>query len=523
MSSDFNRTKNEARLNEEIIRLTAKRQLESFNQTKLKNNNKRSKYNEESFNYDNELGQEDIIEDNINDPIQTIENNYGEEVVTEVHNQIIEEEESNLDEQEENCNQDYNNEVDYWIDDEVYENEFEDDVENDGETINDAEFEIAQNEIIRNWDEIEQASWEDHSKYDSFEIKHDIVKYLSKHYSYLEPKDGLHEIMMNVFDDDEELLDNKNTKIFLGSIHSKYDFESKLCCLASSNTFSDKTRKEILAFIKDVLPVGAYVPDIIGKPTESNIMPASSSKQQSNVFIYDICLCGYTVYEGDNFALEYCPTCKTRRYTGIEDTRYPIATINYHPIIFIICELLENKTFVTALNTCNEDAGKTGLYCDISDGAEFKKNMTEMNYKYNIYKNSKQIPVDATRINILLSIQYDGAQVFHYTVSNFWPMLISILNLPPNIRKTLGHGMFLISLFTALSHSSCENFIMSKCLVDELKMLYEGILVKVNGQIYFVQARLVLHCYDSKALEAICCFHGANSITGCGLCRLSPG
>ena len=97
------------------------------------------------------------------------------------------------------------------------------------------------------------------------------------------------------------------------------------------------------------------------------------------------------------------------------------------------------------------------------------------------------------------------------------------MNLPPNIRKTLGHGMFLISLFTALSHSTCEQFIMSKCLIDELKMLNEGLLIKISNKLYFIQARLILHCYDNKALEAFCCIHGENSLFGCGLCGLIPG
>jgi hypothetical protein len=387
--------------------------------------------------------------------------------------------------------------------------------------LEDNNIEKIKDELRDNWDEIEQATWDDHNKYDSFQIKNDIAYILNSKYLYVEPKHGIHihkEVLVNV----EDVM-GCTDKIYPGSMVSKYEFESKLCSFASKNGLSDSSRMDLLAFLKQILPDGAYVPPIIAKPTESNIMPASSAIQQSNVFVYDICLCGYTVYQGDNMFLHNCPNCKSRRYTGVTDKRYPIATINYHPIIFIICELLENKEFVTALNTCNEDSGKEEFYSDVSDGKVFKKNMKEMSDKHDSYIHNKKIPEEAIKINLALSLQYDGAQVFNYTVSNFWPMLISILNLPPNIRKTLGHGIFLISLFTALSHSSCESFIMSKCLIDELKMLDEGLLIKVNKKLYFIQARLVLHCYDSKALEAICCMHGANSINGCGLCRLSPG
>jgi hypothetical protein len=409
----------------------------------------------------------------------------------------------------------------YWQADEPNDEDLSSNSEDD---LEDNNIGILKKQIRDNWEQIEQATWDEHATYDSYNIQYKIISYLNKKYLYCEPRDNVH-LSVNIIDElTKSFVDNaKIDKIYPGSSLSKYTLEDELCTLAYKSSLSDKSRMDLLRFVGLILPDGAYVPRVIGKPTESNIMPASSKVKQSNVFIYDICLCGFTIYEGDNFALDHCESCNTRRYTNTEDTRYPIATMNYHPIIFIICELLENKEFVTALNTCNEDSGKEGLYCDVSDGAEYKKNMKQMSDKHDSYKCNKQIPEEAIKINLALSLQYDGAQVFHSTVSNFWPMLVSILNLPPNIRKTLGHGIFLISLFTALSHSSCESFIMSKCLIDELKMLEEGLLIIVDKKLYFIQARLVLLCLDSKALESICCIHGANSIIGCGLCRLSPG
>jgi hypothetical protein len=125
-------------------------------------------------------------------------------------------------------------------------------------------------------------------------------------------------------------------------------------------------------------------------------------------------------------------------------------------------------------------------------------------------------------VNILLSLYYDGAQVFDTKSQNFWPLMISILNLPPPLRKTRGKGLFTISIYTATSKSNTEKFIFDN-LVDELLMLQDGIEVTINNTKYFLQARLVMQCYDSRALESMLCTQGGGSYAGCPLCRLAPG
>jgi hypothetical protein len=238
---------------------------------------------------------------------------------------------------------------------------------------------------------------------------------------------------------------------------------------------------------------------------------------------FDCCLCGYTVYEGDNSGLNKCKVCPLYRYTD-KSNRYPIATINYRPIASIICELLENRTFISALKVKNNDIKGENIYSDIINSNYSKQLLHEMHQNY-VSKNNKGDFHDrsVTEISLLLSFSYDGAQIYRYATSHFWPMFISILNLPPELRKNLGQGTFMIALFTSIPGSTAEQFIFHNCLVNELLLLNEGITIKIKNNYFHIQARLCIIGVDSKALETVTYTQGSNSYAGCPLCRLGTG
>jgi hypothetical protein len=79
--------------------------------------------------------------------------------------------------------------------------------------------------------------------------------------------------------------------------------------------------------------------------------------------------------------------------------------------------------------------------------------------------------------------------------------------------------MFLQALFTCKKDSSSEEFIFSDCLTPELQRLYNGVECTVNNVKYFIQARVVVHCLDTKALEKYFHVQCTASAAGCGLCR----
>jgi hypothetical protein len=131
--------------------------------------------------------------------------------------------------------------------------------------------------------------------------------------------------------------------------------------------------------------------------------------------------------------------------------------------------------------------------------------------------------VPVTMVNLLLSEFYDGCQLFKSKVCNFWPLMISILNLPLFLRVQLGVGSFLLSLFTGALNTPAERFLLEECLCEELLQFYNGIQYNIDGKIFFVQARLISTILDTKAFEETLHVHASNSYSGCFLCNTGEG
>ena len=78
---------------------------------------------------------------------------------------------------------------------------------------------------------------------------------------------------------------------------------------------------------------------------------------------------------------------------------------------------------------------------------------------------------------------------------------------------------FLGALYNG-KHTDVERQFKTDFLCEELCKLYTGLEFTVNGQKYFIQARLILHILDTKAAEPVFGFQSAaNSKFGCPLCR----
>ena len=81
-------------------------------------------------------------------------------------------------------------------------------------------------------------------------------------------------------------------------------------------------------------------------------------------------------------------------------------------------------------------------------------------------------------------------------------------------------GWFFLGELYNGKHTDVERQFKTDFLCEELLRLYTGIEFTVNGQKYFIQARLILHILDTKAAEPVFGFQSAaNSKFGCPLCR----
>lgn len=308
--------------------------------------------------------------------------------------------------------------------------------------------------------------------------------------------------------------------LFEGSRIKVDQFKQNLLQFISENNLTEKATQELLDLFRECLPENNNLPQKMKIDSISDLLFLANNDEEIKCFsVIEIenCNCGQTLYIGENLEAQSCGVCGIGRYSMSTDKRYPVSLMNYRSIILIILELLQTKEFYDSIHNVVFEDIKNDCYADVLSADVAKKHLLEMNKKW------KQLKPLLKPLNLLLLLQYDGAQIFHWSIKNFWPMLLTILNLPPTLRKEIGVGTFMISLFTAFSKSVCEKFLFYKLLLPELHELYQGIVLEVHGEKYYVQARLILHGYDSKALESVLKVHGANSLVGCSLCRLSPG
>ena len=233
------------------------------------------------------------------------------------------------------------------------------------------------------------------------------------------------------------------------------------------------------------------------------------------------------------FADRYRPCVKCKRkddfYGNIlncqHKNRIAYKSVYYRPIVQLIISLINSDLFLMFLNY-NLEKLYDYDYFDVQHVPTFQKNMAEMEKKYQQFCDTNNFEYNSiTMVRICLSQNYDGCATRKKRVTSFWPLIITILNLPPHLRIKLGIGMFVLSVFTSQLGSEAEEFLFRDLYVAELKHLYIGYLYEnpINKKKYFIQVRLILSCFDTKAVEDHLHVHSSNSLAGCFMCENGKG
>ena len=240
-----------------------------------------------------------------------------------------------------------------------------------------------------------------------------------------------------------------------------------------------------------------------------------------------------------------CPKCKSPRYRpctrsecggkGTERCSHLLndgiayKSLYYRLLIPLLVDLINTKYFVSALHFQNErmqsSNGCEEFYVDILDGEVAKEHLISMDINFKAWcKENTTTSSDSIPISLLLMQFYDGGQLFKYATCNFWGLFTSILNLPPTYRGKVGISQFLSAIYGG-THSTAEKFLFTDLYCEELRALYEGYeYISPSGKRYFIQARLIFHSMDTKALEPILCMQSmTNSRYGCPYCRNGHG
>lgn len=325
------------------------------------------------------------------------------------------------------------------------------------------------------------------------------------------------------------------------SDHTLGEFASDLKAFIESNGLSLHAQKELMELLTKYFP-HAELPAKCDNATHDYQINTLSSYTPPNyrTLWFDICENGCVVYAGANAPKIRCDHCGLQRFRKCTQTsclgkdyeecrhaleyRVPRKRIPYRPIWSFLIDALQHEGFEIALNYINDDISIENVYGDIQSGLEYRKQLAEMNTLYNEHicrlPRDSQIP---KKINILLGEFYDGCQIFHSKSSSFWPLMVSILNMPPTYRQKVGIGLFCLSIFTSRTDSVAEQFLLRYCFAGELRELQYGRELTLFGKIFFIQVRLISTVLDTIAVQDVFKVVTSGSYVGCFFCNSGEG
>jgi hypothetical protein len=258
------------------------------------------------------------------------------------------------------------------------------------------------------------------------------------------------------------------------SINDEYDQPLYPGCKISTREFSDimvqnfaatgATQAERTMWLKTferVLPSNAKLPiDDFGKSAVNEI---SNIEKTKGVMIFDICELGCTVYFGSTRFNQLCTICNTSRYyscrtcsfksTCCDHKTEPRLQLQYRCIIPILVGLCMQKGFIDSLHYNHyeyRNGDEEKYITDMSNAQVYREAMNQLNDSFRVaveqrksFNNDNSTFVVNERtvfVPILLSIFYDGVQLFKTKTKSLSPFLLTILNLPPSFRKQMCLG-----------------------------------------------------------------------------------
>ena len=116
---------------------------------------------------------------------------------------------------------------------------------------------------------------------------------------------------------------------------------------------------------------------------------------------------------------------------------------------------------------------------DICDGSAVTDAVEEMRANMRKVSGSRDSVNVGGGIPICLSVSFDGMQIHRHRVHEYWPLLVTILNLPPHERIKLGVGTFIIALMSGSSRAA-EEMVLTQLFVQELRLLVQGLAIEIE-------------------------------------------
>jgi len=259
--------------------------------------------------------------------------------------------------------------------------------------------------------------------------------------------------------------------LFEGSCKSTKDLAEIVRNICSSNNIGLKGEGDILSGIAECFKdcPNLKLPCSVNSKGKviSTIDKVLDSSSIDGIMEFDMCINGCTVYVGDSEDDVACQHCNIGRYYDCNKcakddicnhSKTSRRKLSYRCIIPIMVSFGMELAFRQCLNCktynyINSDDVKH--IADISHASEYQNALLSMEneFKNHIARGNQfinhsaddcveKLTIDDSTIHIplLFSVFYDGIQLYKSKVKSFSPLLLTIVNLPPTLRKMMNFG-----------------------------------------------------------------------------------
>ena len=229
--------------------------------------------------------------------------------------------------------------------------------------------------------------------------------------------------------------------------------------------------------------------------------------------IYDVCPNDCTVFRGEYKMHSACPVCGSNRYVS-KDSSSPIRRFTYLPIKPRLQRMFGNSNIAQVLQS------HAALIHSESDYACVYDIQQSLAWR-GFYSDNGIFEGDPRGLS--LSICTDGVNPFsHNKVSySMWPIMLSLLNLPRNIRYHFG-SILLVGIIP--SNGSQEPQSLNpylEILVDELLELSSSTMYDAYQKAPFnCKVSVLLYIMDYPGISKVLSVVGSGSIQGCMFCDI---
>ena len=209
------------------------------------------------------------------------------------------------------------------------------------------------------------------------------------------------------------------------------EFFNVLELIKTMGHLSELNESLILGLVASILSANNVLAAELRNTSQSNyffqktIKSSSTMKNKCRIYTIPACFKGCCAFIGPLEEALVCPICNNPNSKEINETIY------YFPIIDRIKKIISSDLKKFLFYSNNRKTASPLFLEDVYDGEEWK------------WFNNQMRPGE---IFIGLQFCWDGVDMFNFSGKSAWPLVISILNFPKDLRDKLNVGLHLVAL-----------------------------------------------------------------------------